>query len=172
MNIIGHYPVMYRESIEALALGDKKIVVDCTLGMGSHALKFFKVMKSDAKYIGIDRDSESLKKASERLRDFQARLTLAKGDFSDLDNILERSDIKKVDAIFFDLGISTYQLGNAERGFSFQKDGPLDMRMDRGHMLCAYDLVNNLTNRVGIRKSKILHLDSFFNLRFRLPFTI
>jgi 16S rRNA (cytosine1402-N4)-methyltransferase len=142
---IYHYPVMYREVIQWLQIHNKKIVVDCTIGVGSHALKFFEIMPKDGLLIGIDKDGDSLEVCRQRLKEFKDRLILVKDDFSNLDKILKRLEIDKVDAIFFDLGLSSYQLNKAERGFSFLKEGPLDMRMDRDSFLCAYDLVNNLS---------------------------
>jgi len=140
-----HYPVMYKEILEFLALQNKKIIVDCTVGIGSHASKLLEVMNKDAFYIGIDKDRDSLEIARQRLEPFSGQFSLFKADFSDLDRILRDLDIKGVDAFLFDLGISTYQLNNSNRGFSFLKDGPLDMRMDRDAFLSAYDLINNLS---------------------------
>jgi len=144
---IYHYPVMYREVIEWLEIKNKKIIVDCTIGVGSCALKFFEIMPKNSLLIGIDKDGDSLEVCRQRLKEFEDRLILIKDDFSNLDKILKRLEIDKIDAIFFDLGLSTYQLSRAERGFSFLKEGLLDMRMDRDSFLCAYDLVNNLSER-------------------------
>lgn len=140
-----HYPVMYKEVMEILRLRERKIVVDCTVGVGSHANKFLQVMPSDSLLVGIDRDEESLKVAHKRLEHFGERVVLVKGDFRDLDSILGNLKISQPEAIFFDLGLSKYQLSNPERGFSFSKEGPLDMRIDRESSLSAYDLVNNLS---------------------------
>jgi 16S rRNA (cytosine1402-N4)-methyltransferase len=145
MNDISHYPVMYRQLLDSLELKEKKVIVDCTVGLGSHALKFFEVMSKDAQLIGIDKDEDALGIAARRLEAYRERLTLVKGDFSNLDNILANLSIKEADIFLFDLGVSMYQLSEAERGFSFLREGPLDMRMDRNSFLCAYDLVNNLS---------------------------
>lgn len=141
---VKHYPVMYREVLDLLDIRSRTVIVDCTLGVGSHALKFFEVMKKDALLIGIDKDEESLKIAQQRLKPFEGRFILVNSDFSRINSILEEINIKGVDVFFFDLGISTYQLNNSERGFSFLKEGHLDMRMDRNAFLSAYDLINNL----------------------------
>ncbi len=140
-----HYPVMYREVIEMLNLKGRKVIVDCTIGVGSHALKFFEHADSDAFLVGIDKDEDSLRVASMRLKNYSSRLKLFKEDFRNLDCILDTLDIKRADIFFFDLGISTFQLSDAQRGFSFSKDGPLDMRMDKNSFVSAYDLVNYLS---------------------------
>ncbi|MCM8786723.1 MAG: 16S rRNA (cytosine(1402)-N(4))-methyltransferase RsmH [Candidatus Omnitrophica bacterium] len=142
---IFHYPVMHREVLEFLEPTSKKIIVDCTVGVGSCALKLLEVASGDALFIGIDKDEESLKIAADRLKKFGSRVILIKDDFMNVDRILENLNLKSADAFLFDLGISSYQLNRAERGFSFLKEGPLDMRMDKQTFLCAYDLVNNLS---------------------------
>jgi 16S rRNA (cytosine1402-N4)-methyltransferase len=147
MNNIYHYPVLHRELLGLLSLKGKKVIVDCTIGVGSHALKIFAEADSDARLIGIDKDEESLAIARTRLKAYQERLTLFKGNFSDLGQIFENLGIKEADIFLFDLGISLYQLSEPERGFSFLRQGPLDMRMDKNAFISAYDLVNNLSER-------------------------
>lgn len=140
-----HYPVMYREVLNFLDPGKRRIVVDCTAGIGSHSYKLLESMPKDGFLIGIDRDQDSLEVARSRLEEFPGRFSLVKDNFANLDQILNNLGIEEVDAFLFDLGISTYQLNNPDRGFSFLKEGPLDMRMDRDSFLSAYDLVNNLS---------------------------
>lgn len=140
-----HYPVMYREVTELLNLKKKKVVVDCTTGIGFHAYKLLEAMDKGSFFIGIDRDQGSLDIAKARLESFQGRFILIRDNFANLDKVLSDLDIEEVDAFLFDLGISTYQLSDSARGFSFLKEGPLDMRMDRDSFLSAYDLVNNLS---------------------------
>ncbi len=142
-----HYPVLYREVLQYLAVEDKKVVLDCTCGMGSHALKMLPRMREDSLYIGIDKDSDSLDIARQQLVSFKNRVVLVNEDFRNLDLVLRSLAIEKVDAVLMDLGISTYQLMDSERGFSFSKEGPLDMRMDRQSFLCAADLINNLSEK-------------------------
>jgi len=142
-----HYPVMYREVDKLLKLKGRKLAVDCTVGMGGHAGKILEAMDKDSFLIGIDRDQKSLELAKKNLKNFNRRFNLIKGDFANIDQILDSLEIKAVDVFLFDLGISTYQLNSPERGFSFLKEGPLDMRMDRDAFLSAYDLVNNLSER-------------------------
>ncbi|MCP4653153.1 MAG: 16S rRNA (cytosine(1402)-N(4))-methyltransferase RsmH [Candidatus Omnitrophica bacterium] len=145
MEEVKHYPVMYREVLDLLEIKNKKLVVDCTVGTGAHAYKMLEVMDKDGALIGIDKDEESLAVAKQRLIPFEGRFTLIKSDFFDLDTALENLNVTEVDAFLFDLGISTYQLSNPERGFSFLKDGPLDMRMNRDTFMSAQDLVTNLS---------------------------
>ena len=140
-----HYPVMYREVIELLELEDKKLIVDCTTGVGSHSYKMLEAMSRNSQLVGIDKDRESLDIAAMRLKNFPGRFNFIKGNFSELTDLLKGLKIKKVDAFLFDLGISMHQLSDQERGFSFLKEGPLDMRMDRSSFFSAYDLVNNLS---------------------------
>ncbi len=140
-----HYPVMYREVLDGLQVSTRRVVVDCTMGVGSHALEFFKVMPQDGFLIGIDKDEESLQIASQRLEAYKDRVRLVKEDFRNLDRVLKDLGMKRVPAFFFDLGISSYQLADGNRGFSFLHDGPLDMRMDRSSFVSAYDLVNYLS---------------------------
>jgi len=139
-----HYPVMYKEVLEYLNVKNSDIVVDCTLGLGCHAAKLLEQMESGT-LVGIDRDSDSLELARKSLKAHKGRFVLAKSSFVNLDIVLKDLKITKVDAFLFDLGISTYQLSSPERGFSFLKEGPLDMRMDRESLFSAYDLVNNLS---------------------------
>lgn len=140
-----HYPVMHREVLELLEIGKRRVVVDCTVGTAAHAARILEAMPPQGCLIGIDKDEESLAVAALRLKDYQGRFTLAKSDFCDLDTVLKGLGVKGADAFLFDLGISTYQLANPERGFSFLKEGPLDMRMDREAFLSAADLVGNLS---------------------------
>lgn len=135
---------MCKEVIEYLDVGPGKIVVDATVGMGGHSLEILKRILPEGKIIGIDKDRESLEICKGMLRFFQGSFELIHGDFRDIDKILKELNIKKVNAFLFDLGVSSYQLTNAQRGFSFQLEGPLDMRMDTTSFISAYDLINNL----------------------------
>ncbi|MFH1875575.1 MAG: 16S rRNA (cytosine(1402)-N(4))-methyltransferase RsmH [Candidatus Omnitrophota bacterium] len=145
MREISHYPVMYREVMEYLNVGSRRVLVDCTVGMGAHAARFLAAMGPQGVLVGIDKDSESLALASATLAPFGSRAILVKEDFSHLESVLDGQGIDYADAFLFDLGISTYQLARAQRGFSFLKEGPLDMRMDSDAYVCAADLVNNLS---------------------------
>lgn len=139
-----HIPVMLNEAINYLNLSPGKIAVDTTMGTGGHSKAILERILPGGRLIGIDRDAESLAVSRERLREFSGSCDFIHGNFADIDTILKGLNIKKVDAILFDLGISTFQLADPDRGFSFQNEGPLDMRMDKDSYICAYDLINNL----------------------------
>jgi len=139
-----HIPVMLNEVLNYLNLAPGKIIVDATIGTGGHSSEILKKIQPKGKLIGIDRDEESLEVCRNRLSEFSDSLKLIHGNFADIDMILKNLKIDKVDGILFDLGISSYQLDDPERGFSFQNEGPLDMRLDRKSYISAYDLVNNL----------------------------
>jgi 16S rRNA (cytosine1402-N4)-methyltransferase len=140
-----HYPVMYREVADYLNVKNKRVVVDGTLGMGSHAAGLLSQMSPGSRFIGIDKDEESLELARQSLEAYSDKISLIQADFSDIDRVVASVPAGAPDAILLDLGISTYQLNSERRGFSFLRPGPLDMRMDRNAFLSAYDLVNNLS---------------------------
>lgn len=135
---------MFGEAMEYLDLKPGKIVVDATAGTGGHSLGIIERILPGGRLIAIDRDKESLEVASERLENFKPSCEFIHANFTELDEILKRLNVEKIDGILFDLGVSTFQVLNPQRGFSFQYDGPLDMRLDRSSYISAYDLVNNL----------------------------
>lgn len=137
-----HKPVLLREVLEVLNMKPEGIYVDATVGCGGHACETAKRLKSGL-LIGIDCDKEALRCAEETLGDFATKIKLIKANFKDLANILDDLHIESVDGILFDLGVSSLQLESAHRGFSFQKEGPLDMRMDLSSKLTAKDIVNS-----------------------------
>jgi 16S rRNA (cytosine1402-N4)-methyltransferase len=139
-----HSPVMLKEVIDYLNLKPGEIIVDATIGLGGHALGIVRNIMPGGRLIGIDRDQESIDMARQNLNDFSGSCEFMHSNFVDIDKVLENLKIKKIDGILFDLGISSFQLDNPERGFSFQNEGPLDMRLDRNSYICAYDLLNNL----------------------------
>lgn len=147
-----HIPVMSKEIIEYLQLNKGQTVLDCTVGAGGHASELLELLGSDGKLIGIDQDQEALNVARSRLGNFD-NYTLIQGNFRKVDQILAQLKIDKVNGMIFDLGISSMQLGAADRGFSFKLDAPLDMRMDKNLQLSAFDLVNFLPE---MRLSEIL----------------
>jgi 16S rRNA (cytosine1402-N4)-methyltransferase len=140
-----HIPVMLNEILSYLDLGPGKIIVDATIGTAGHSAEIIKRILPDGKLIGIDRDAESLEVARERLSDYRQYCEFVHDNFCDIEAILNQLGVTKVDGVLFDLGISSFQLDNPERGFSFQQEGPLDMRLDRSSFISAYDLINNLT---------------------------
>ena len=149
-----HIPVMCQEVIEHLNLKPGTIAVDATLGVGGHAKQILKKITPGGKLIGIDQDLDAINVARENLKDFSQNLILVNDNFRHLRHILTDNNIEAVDAMVFDLGVSSLQLDNAERGFSFQKEGPLNMRMNKSAQITAYDLVNNLSEEelAGILK--------------------
>jgi len=139
-----HIPVMVYEVIDYLKLAPGKVIVDTTIGTGGHSLEIIQRILPGGRLIGIDRDEDSLAIARERLHDFGTACEFMHGNYADMDVILQRISIRNIDGALFDLGLSSYQLQDADRGFSFQKEGPLDMRFDRSSFISAYDLINNL----------------------------
>lgn len=139
-----HTPVMLGEILGYLDLSPGKVIVDATLGTGGHAEAILERITPGGRLIGIDRDQVSLEVAKARLHSHAQNCEFVYGNFADLDLILSKLNIRKVGGILFDLGISSFQLEEPERGFSFQSEGPLDMRLDRNTYISAYDLVNNL----------------------------
>jgi len=139
-----HTPVMLNEVLNHLNLSPGKIIVDATIGTGGHSKMILEHILPGGRLIGIDRDQESLEVSRRRLQDSSDSCDFVHGNFIDIDKILGSLNIKKVDGILFDLGISSFQLEDPHRGFSFQCEGPLDMRLDRDSYISAYDLINNL----------------------------
>lgn len=139
-----HTPVMRDEVLEYLDLKPGKTIVDATVGTAGHAIAILERILPGGRLLGVDRDEASLALARNRLSEFGSACELIHGNFVDIDTLLENLKIKKVDGALFDLGISSFQLFDPSRGFSFQGDGPLDMRMDKDSYISAYDLVNNL----------------------------
>lgn len=139
-----HIPVMPAEVIDYLKLAPGQTIVDATIGTGGHSLEILKRITPGGRLIGIDRDEDSLEICRDRLSEFKDSCELVHANFSDLDQVLAGLGIDGIDGIVFDLGISTYQLKDPQRGFSFQEEGPLDMRLDKSSYISAYDLVNNL----------------------------
>jgi 16S rRNA (cytosine1402-N4)-methyltransferase len=142
---IYHSPVLLLETLELLQIQPDKVYLDCTLGGGGHAWHILQQSSPSGHLIGIDRDEEALKIAREKLFSFQNRISLVQDNFINLEKILARLKIAKVDGILFDLGFSNYQLTDEARGFSFKRDGPLDMRMDKREEVTAAQLINKLS---------------------------
>jgi len=139
-----HVSVLLDECLEALKIRPDGIYVDGTLGRAGHASEIAKRL-STGRLIGIDRDAEAITAAREKLAAFGDRVTLVHGDFREIGSILDQLDIPLVDGMLFDLGVSSPQLDNAERGFSYMGDAPLDMRMDQRANLSAFEVVNTWT---------------------------
>ena len=136
-----HEPVMVKEVIASLLVNKKGIYVDGTVGGGGHSYAILK--QTDSFLVGIDCDDEALEAAGKKLEEFGERKILTKANFADLGKVLKRLNIQKVDGVLLDLGVSSHQLDRPERGFSFNQQALLDMRMDRSLQLSAYDVVNS-----------------------------
>ncbi len=139
-----HVSVMPKEVMDLLEIRPGLTVVDGTLGMGGHSALIAEKLASQGHLIGIDKDHSSLTEAKRRLGTFDVRIDLLQGSFHDVSRLLAEVKIKLVDRVLLDLGISSFQLDQPERGFSFLHDGPLDMRMDQTQGPSAADLVNTL----------------------------
>ncbi|MFZ5596333.1 MAG: 16S rRNA (cytosine(1402)-N(4))-methyltransferase RsmH [Bacillota bacterium] len=139
-----HRPVLLREVLEALGPRSGGVYVDCTLGGAGHGLEILKASTPGGRLVGLDRDGDAIRAASARLAEFGDRVSLVRSNFSELPGVLEQLGIEKVDGILCDLGVSSYQLDNPERGFSYMHDAPLDMRMDRRSGTSAAEMVNTL----------------------------
>jgi 16S rRNA (cytosine1402-N4)-methyltransferase len=135
---------MLKEILDYLNLSPGKIIVDATMGTGGHSRGILERIMPGGRLIGIDRDQDSLALAKKKLADYGESCEFIYGNFMDIGDILRRLNLKKVDGILFDLGLSSFQIEDPTRGFSFQYEGPLDMRLDRNSYISAYDLVNNL----------------------------
>ncbi|MBQ6823885.1 MAG: 16S rRNA (cytosine(1402)-N(4))-methyltransferase RsmH [Clostridia bacterium] len=141
MKAFEHYSVMAEECIEALAIRPNGIYVDATLGGGGHSSLIAERLEQGL-LIGIDQDADAIRAASERLAPFGERFRAVKSNFSNLRTVLDGEEIPAIDGIIFDLGVSSFQLDEESRGFSYRFDAPLDMRMDREQALDAYEVVN------------------------------
>lgn len=139
-----HISVLLNECLQGLDIKENGIYVDCTLGGAGHSSHILELLSKEGMLIGIDQDKDALKAAKERLKEY-ANVQFVHNNFHNIENILETLNIPKVDGILMDLGVSSYQLDEGERGFSYMKDAPLDMRMNRDNDFSAYDVVNNYT---------------------------
>ncbi len=137
-----HISVLLEESINNLNLKEDSIVVDCTLGYAGHSSEILKIVKKGFLYC-FDQDEEAIKIAREKLNSVGSNYEIIKSNFSNIKEELAKRNIHKVDAILYDLGVSSPQLDVKERGFSFHNDALLDMRMDKDNKLSAYEVVNN-----------------------------
>ena len=136
-----HVSVLLNECLEGLNIKENGIYVDGTLGGAGHSSEILKRLSNEGRLIGIDQDTDALKAAKERLKDY-SNVTFVHSNFSNIENVLNNLNIDGVDGILMDLGVSSYQLDEGERGFSYMKDAPLDMRMNRENDFSAYNVVN------------------------------
>jgi len=145
-----HIPVMKEEVLEGLALKDDGIYVDGTVGGGGHSFEILNRTKN-ARLIAFDKDEDAIRASSERLKRFGDRVTYIRDDFKNAPDRLSELGIERIDGVLLDLGVSSYQLDNIERGFSFRGDARLDMRMDNRCEKDAYMVVNNYSEKELVR---------------------
>ncbi|MGX8728128.1 MAG: 16S rRNA (cytosine(1402)-N(4))-methyltransferase RsmH [Lachnospiraceae bacterium] len=137
-----HVSVLLEECIEGLAIRPGGVYVDGTLGGGGHSLEILRRLDATGSLIGIDRDDAAIRAAGEQLRGCEGNVHIVRGNYSDMPAIIRELGYREADGILLDLGVSSHQLDEAERGFSYMQDAPLDMRMDRRESRTAADLVN------------------------------
>jgi len=137
-----HKSVLFDECMEGLNIKPDGIYVDGTLGGGGHSSGICELLGPEGTLIGIDRDQDALNAASERLKDYKCNKIFVQSNYSDIAQVLEDLEIDEIDGALLDLGVSSFQLDNPERGFSYMNDAPLDMRMSQDDTFTAYDVVN------------------------------
>ena len=142
-----HKSVLLEETVNGLNIKPDGVYVDGTLGGGGHAYEVCKQLSNKGRFIGIDQDAAAIEAAGKRLSDFGEKVTIVRSNYCDMKSQLQKLGIEKVDGIVLDLGVSSYQLDTAERGFSYRVDVPLDMRMDTRQEMTARDIVNTYSER-------------------------
>ena len=138
-----HVSVLLHETVDGLNVRPDGIYVDATLGGGGHAYEVCSRLNDKGRFIGIDQDADAIKAAGERLAGFGEKVTIIRSNYRDMRPQLQNIGVGKVDGIVIDLGVSSYQLDTAKRGFSYRMDAPLDMRMDQRQKMTARDIVNS-----------------------------
>ncbi len=142
-----HVPVLFDECMDNLNIRPDGIYVDGTLGGGGHAFGIGQRLSEKGLLIGIDRDQDALDAAAEKLAPLNCRKILVRSTYAEIKSVLERENISGIDGALLDIGVSSFQLDNSERGFSYMQDAPLDMRMNRDDSLTAADVVNSYTRQ-------------------------
>ena len=142
-----HRSVLLEETVNGLNIRPDGIYVDGTLGGGGHAYEICRRLGDKGSIIGIDQDEAAIEAAGIRLKDFGEKVTIVRSNYCEMKSVLQGLGIDKVDGIVLDLGVSSYQLDTAERGFSYREDAPLDMRMDRRQTMTARDIVNDYSEK-------------------------
>jgi 16S rRNA (cytosine1402-N4)-methyltransferase len=146
-----HKSVLLHETLKYLNCKENSVVLDCTVGCAGHALEILKIISPKGLLVGIDADNAALEEAEKRLKIFKGSFKLFHDNFIDFDKVLNDSGIKEVDAMLFDLGISSFQLDDGQRGFSFKSKGPLDMRMDKTKGLPLWRVLETMPeNQIGV----------------------
>ncbi len=142
-----HTSVLLQETVDGLNVKPDGIYVDGTLGGGGHSYEICRRLGEKGSIVGIDQDAAAIEAASNRLKDFGEKVTIVRSNYCDMKSRLQELGICKVDGIVLDLGVSSYQLDTAERGFSYREDAPLDMRMDTRQTMTARDIVNDYSQK-------------------------
>lgn len=155
-----HKSVLLNETISLLKVRENGIYVDGTLGGGGHAYEVCSLLKN-GRLIGIDQDEDAISAASDKLKKFNTKVNIIHDNYCNIKAILSRLGIDRVDGIYLDLGVSSYQLDNAGRGFSYRENAPLDMRMDKRNAKSAADIVNNYDEKELYRVIKNYGEDLF-----------
>ena len=145
--IFEHKSVLLNEIIKNLSIKEDGTYVDATLGGAGHALEVCRRLSQKGHFIGIDQDEDAIESSKLRLKDYMDRVDIVKSNYVNIKNILESLNVDRVDGIYIDLGVSSYQLDNAERGFSYRFDSALDMRMDKSLDITAQDIVNDYSEQ-------------------------
>ncbi len=138
-----HQSVMLEEVLKSLDVKADGIYLDCTLGGGGHALAIGKKLSAQAQLIGLDQDDDAINAATQNLSGLACKVKIVRENFSRLNKVLDDLGVEKIDGVFFDLGVSSHQIDTPERGFSYMKNSPLDMRMDKRQKLNARDVINS-----------------------------
>ena len=156
-----HVSVLLKETVEQLNIRPDGIYVDGTLGGGGHAYEVLRRLSPKGRLIGIDQDADAIKAAGERLLEFGSRVTIVRSNYCNMRLELQKLGIDRVDGILLDLGVSSFQLDSAERGFTYREDAPLDMRMDRRQAKTARDIVNEYSEQELFRVIRDYGEDKF-----------
>ena len=156
-----HVSVLLKETVEQLNIRPDGIYVDGTLGGGGHAYEVLRRLSPKGRLIGIDQDADAIKAAGERLLEFGSRVTIVRSNYCNMRLELQKLGIDRVDGLLLDLGVSSFQLDSAERGFTYREDAPLDMRMDRRQAKTARDIVNEYSEQELFRVIRDYGEDKF-----------
>lgn len=156
-----HISVLFEETLDGLKVKPDGIYVDGTMGGAGHGRAICERLSKKGQYIGIDQDEAAIRTGTERLSPYEDQVTIVRSNYADMVSVVHRLGIEKVDGILLDLGVSSYQLDTAERGFSYREDAPLDMRMDQRQKMTARDIVNDYSEMELFRIIKEYGEDRF-----------
>lgn len=140
-----HVSVLLDETVDRLVTDFSGTYIDCTLGGAGHGLKICRMLQSNGRYVGIDRDPAAIQTAQSKLSQVACQVNLVRANFSELKQVVQNLGLSDIHGVLFDLGVSSHQLDTVERGFSYMHDGPLDMRMNPDDTISAFDVVNRYT---------------------------